>query len=177
MSAWVKVQERLARWKRWPGARWVSDGVFVVVAVVAISAWQTREHLSGEAPDFSLSTLDGGAVSRASVHGRPTVLAFWAPWCSVCKATSPNLSSARSMLGERANVVSVVADYESLADVQAFVSSHGVQYPVALGGDSLARAFHVQAYPTVYFLDADGHVKHSVVGYTTTLGLVLRALF
>jgi thioredoxin-related protein len=71
-------------------------------------------------------------------------------------------------------VVSVAASFENVDQVRAYVRDHGVDYPVLLGDDALVRAFRVEAFPTVYFLDAGGRVRRSATGYTTTLGLLAR---
>jgi hypothetical protein len=71
-------------------------------------------------------------------------------------------------------VVSIAASFEEVAQVRAYVRDHGVDYPVLLGDDALLRAFHVEVFPTAYFLDARGRVQGSVTGYTTTLGLLAR---
>jgi hypothetical protein len=49
-----------------------------------------------------------------------------------------------------------------------------VDYPVWLGDDQVAKAFHVEAFPTTYFLDGDGNIRHATSGYTSTLGFRLR---
>ena len=35
-------------------------------------------------PVFSSTTLDGQSVTQANFEGKPTIMWFWAPWCSVC---------------------------------------------------------------------------------------------
>jgi peroxiredoxin len=161
------------RQRRW--ARWGIDLAVLAALALGIGAWQTRSHLSrGQAPAAVLATLDGERVSLDSLRGKPVVLAFWAPWCSVCAAESQNLSWVRSMVGDRARVVSVAASFENPGQVRAYVRDHGVDYHVLLGDDALLRAFHVEVFPTTYFLGADGRVQRSVTGYTTTLGLLAR---
>jgi thioredoxin-related protein len=48
---------------------------------------------------------------------------------------------------------------------------------VLLGDEETVRAFRVEAFPTTYFLDAEGRITGSVAGYTTTPGLLARLLF
>ncbi len=127
-------------------------------------------------PAAVLETLDGGSVALDSLRGKPVLLAFWAPWCTVCAAESQNLSWVRRMVGDRAHVISVAVSFEDVAQVRAYVRDHGVDYPVLLGDDALLRAFRIEAFPTAYFLDAQGKIHRSASGYTTTLGLLARLM-
>lgn len=157
-------------------ARWSLDGLLLLVMLAAVGAWQARGLPSGKAPAFALPALAGGTVASAELAGSPTLLAFWAPWCGVCRAESQNLSWLQSLLGKRAKVISIASQYDQLSEVQAYVSEQGVDYPVLLGGRSVARSFEVHAYPTLFFLDANGEIKHAAVGYTTLLGMLWRLL-
>lgn len=169
--------DKLLSLRRLRAVRLAMDGVIVIAIFFAVSLWQTRSHLRGDAPAFSLSTIEGATVSTASLSGKPTLVVFWAPWCGVCKVESRNVSWLRSLVGERAHVISIASDYDDLADVRAYVAEQGVDYPVLLGGRKLARAFQVTAFPSAFFLDAEGRITSSVVGYTTTAGLLARLLF
>jgi thiol-disulfide isomerase/thioredoxin len=143
--------------------------------VFAITSYQSRHHLRGPVPEAPLRTLDGGATALTAWRGRTTVLEVWAPWCTVCKAQTDNLSRARGWLGARANVISVAAAYDDVADVRRAMRDHHIDVPVLLGDDGFTRRMGVRAFPTVFVLDAQGRVVSSTQGYTSTLGLVLRA--
>lgn len=170
-----KSRYRVARERRW--FRWTRDALFVLILLGAVGAWQTRGHLDGvEAPPLALRSLEGAPASSLAPPGKPVLLAFWAPWCSVCKMQSQNLSWVKRLVGDRAQVISVAAAYADVGEVRAYVREHGAEYPVLLGDDRVLRAYRVAAFPTIYFLDAQGRVRRSAVGYTTTLGMLWRLL-
>lgn len=161
-----------------PLVRWAFDLGLLALIFLGVGLWQTRAHVRGTpVPAFTLRTLSGDSVSSSSLAGKPTLLAFWAPWCTVCETESRNLGWARDLLGDRATVVSVATSWDAQAQVTAYTQRNGVNYPVLLDETGLADALHINSFPTVYFLDEQGRIKGSVVGYTTTFGLVLRTLW
>lgn len=168
-DSWDRARQRW--WVRW-GVDLAMAGLFFV----AVMAWQTR-HLPSAgtlAPDFQLRTLSGEQVRLSELRGKPVLLEFWAPWCTVCKAETSTLSAVRRFVGDKAHVITVAVDYQNEADVRRFVQEQGVDYPVVLGESSLTRSLHVDSFPTTFILSPDGHIEHATVGYTTRLGLLWR---
>jgi hypothetical protein len=169
----------LDRWlglcdRRW--FRWTRDLLVLALLLAGIGAWQTRGHVRGAPPAAALTTLDGRPFALSSLRGRPAMVVFWAPWCAVCGAQSGNVGLVQRLVGARAQVVSVAAAFGDVAEVRAYQAAHDVTYPVLLGDDAALRAFRVEAFPTAYFLDAEGRITGSAAGYTTTLGLLARLL-
>lgn len=174
MSVWTQMREKYRTHRVF---RWGVELSLVLTAVLLIGAFQTRNHPRGPAPSYTFSTLEQAPVTLASLAGKPTLLAVWAPWCGVCKVESGNVSRARAWLGERANVVSVATAFDDVSQVKQYMAAQGVDYPVLLAGDDFQRVMQVQAFPTVFVLDSQGRIVSSVQGYTTTLGLMWRALW
>jgi thiol-disulfide isomerase/thioredoxin len=162
-----------------PRRRWrrlALEIALVGVVIAAIGWWQTRRHARGAVPALTLQALGGGSMAlREQLVERPTLLAFFAPWCGVCKVTSPNVRWIRARFGDRVRVVSIAADYEHPGQVRAYAAAHGVAPPILLDptGEA-ARAFGVTAYPSFFFVDERGHITGSAIGYTTTLGMLAR---
>lgn len=174
LLAGVRARWQQARQRWW--VRWGVDLALAALLFMAVMAWQTR-HLPGAgtpAPDFQLRTLSGEQVRLSDLRGKPVVLAFWAPWCGVCKAESSTLSALRRMVGERAHVLTVAVAYEDEEDVRRFVREREADYPVLLGDDTLTRPFRVDRFPTTFVLSSEGRIEQAAVGYTTRLGLLWR---
>jgi thiol-disulfide isomerase/thioredoxin len=158
--------------------RWSRDALLLVALLFGVGLWQTRNHVRDvPLPTGNWSTLSGESLSLQSFQGKPTLLALFAPWCGVCGAEAPNIERVRRWVGDRARVVSVALSYDDVHDVRAYVQKNNVQGTVVLGDDALARALRVQAFPTVYFVDEEGKVKGSSVGYTPTFSLLFRLLW
>lgn len=72
---------------------------------------------------------------------KPTVVDFWAEWCSPCKALAPVLDEIQSEVGEKAQIVKVNIDHAS----------------------ELAAKYGIRGIPTLIFFK-DGEVKNTLVG-------------
>ena len=167
---WKLRQKRIFRWSI---DLLIFGGIFAFVMYL-----QSSKLVGGgeSAPAFDLQTLDGNQVAKADLLGKPTVLFFWAPWCSVCKADAHNIAAMKEGVGEDVNVVSIALSYEKVEDVKAFAKEHAVSAPVLLGTRKTADDYHVDSFPTVYILNDEGNVSFSMIGYTTELGLRARLL-
>ena len=152
----------------------------VVALVVALHAWRTRDLLPTDertaAPAFELPLLDGGTVRSADLAGRPTVLYFFAPWCTVCAASAHQLRWFSRLASDRAGVLLIALDWQSAREVEDYVARHGLGLPVALGDASMAATWRIRGYPTYYVLDSERRIAAVDVGVSTVPGLLLRTL-
>ena len=156
--------------------RLLIEGLIFSAILFAIMTWQSR-HLIDEgeaAPAFSLQTLSGDTVTLAAQRGKPVLLVFWAPWCSVCKLTTGQVSEVQAAYGDDVSVLSIALSYETPEELRDFVTDKGIDYPVLLGDKAIAEAYRVTSFPTFYIIDREGQIDHHTVGYTTELGLRAR---
>ena len=161
---------------RW-GRRLVEVLLFVVI-VGGIYAWRTRDLLpAGDrvaAPAFELTDLQGRPWSLDALAGKPVVLYFFAPWCAVCAASSPQLRWFDRWQRDEVQVVLVGLDWSSPAELAEYAARHELRMPVLAGGPQNAADYRIRGYPTYYVLDAEGRVAGRDFGYTTAPGLWLR---
>lgn len=112
---------------------------------------------------FSGSTVDGRPFSGGSLAGRPALLWFWAPWCTVCRGEAPDIDAMQRRFGDRVQFVGVPGLGEVSA-MRRFVADTGLGgFPHVVDADGkLWERFGVPAQPAFAFVGRDGTVEVSV---------------
>ena len=156
-----------------PRRRWrrVAVEAAVVVAVFfGLSAWNSRNAISGPAPAVEGVSLTGQPLSLAALGGEATLVHFWATWCGVCSAEKGTIE--RLAGGRR--IITVAEDSGTAAQLTAYMKREGLTFPVLIDDGRLARAYGVSAYPTTFVVGKSGLIRFAEVGYSTELGLRAR---
>ena len=167
-SAWQKLRKHR-------GYSLLIDVTLILVVFFAVHAWQTRNLPVDEAaPETVLALLDGSGAASAVQSGKAGIVYFFAPWCYYCKTSIDNLYGMVSS-GAVAWGTAVALDYGDTKEVEAFVNETGVSIPVLLGNAGTASDWSVRAFPTYYVINADGKISSRSVGYSTWLGMSVRA--
>ena len=112
----------------------------------------------GAAP--TATTLGGEEFDFATLEGTPTVLWFWAPWCTICRAEAPDVAAAAERLAGDVTVLGVPGRGER-PDMQQFVADTGVdglEHVVDEDG-TIWSTFGVVSQPAFAFIDAEGQVE------------------
>lgn len=120
--------------------------------------------VSGIAPDFTLKDAQGADLRLVDYRGKVVLLNFWASWCPPCKTEIPWFEDfKRSYANQGFEVIGVAMDENGWASVQPFMNTLKVNYPVALGNDSLARQYGANNLPITFLVDRRGRIaaKHT----------------
>ncbi|GAB2992432.1 TlpA family protein disulfide reductase [Psychrosphaera aestuarii] len=129
-----------------------------------------------KAPGYTLTSLKGTEFNSNIFNGKPTIVFFWAPWCSVCKVSMPNLQSFYEENGKDINVVSIALSYTSKQEVVDIIEKQSLTFTTLLGNDKTATDYKIKGFPTYYILDANGKVHAKSMGYSSELGIKARTL-
>lgn len=123
----------------------------------ADSVTPTPSETSGTPPQFTAERLGGGELTSASFAGTDTVLWFWAPWCTSCRAESDDVVAAARAMDGKVEVIGVAGRGEIPA-MEGFVSDTGtgaLTHVVDADG-SIWTSYGVFAQPAYAFIDDSG---------------------
>jgi len=113
---------------------------------------------------IDLKNLEGMTVNPLDIVGKgnPTVICFWATWCSPCKRELNNYMDYYVDWQEETGVEIIavsIDDSRSMSRVAPFVTSSGWEYDVLLDpGRDFARAMQVINVPHTFLVNGKGEV-------------------
>jgi thiol-disulfide isomerase/thioredoxin len=118
-----------------------------------------------EAPDWSLSTPDGTAITLKSLRGKVVVLDFWAVWCVPCKKAMPGIQKLHEKFKDKPVVVYGIDTWEKgNNDPAGYMKKSGFTYGLLLKGETIAPAYGIQGIPVFYVIGTDGKVVYAAAG-------------
>jgi peroxiredoxin len=125
------------------------------------------------APDFKLIDAAGRSVSLADLKGSVVLLNFWATWCAPCNVEIPWFEEfQRKSAPSGLVVLGVSMDEDGWKAVRPYIDRLGVNYPVMIGNDDVAREYGgLQALPTTVLIDKAGRIA------VTHTGLVAKRIY
>jgi len=140
--------------------------IFTIVATISLLVYcigcvvPVGSRVGDNAPDFTLSTLDGGQVSLSELKGKPVMLTFWTTGCYYCILQMPSLEAAHNEMGDEVEFITIDME-ESSYQVRQTIDYYGFILPVALDSDgSVSIAYNIIPTPTNIIID-----KHGVIHY------------
>jgi thiol-disulfide isomerase/thioredoxin len=168
MSA-PSTQPTSARWKGW-----LRDAVIILVIILAVRAWQHQDVVTGEPPALAGISLTGQPIALSDFAGQPLLIHFFAPWCPVCVFNHDNITH----ISKHYPVLMIVVQTEP-DELEQWLNDHPEDNPALMMNDPDGRwlaAFGAKALPTSVFINANGKISTTELGYISTIGLWFRFL-
>jgi cytochrome c biogenesis protein CcmG, thiol:disulfide interchange protein DsbE len=120
-----------------------------------------------QAPDFTLTTLDGSQeISLSELAGKVVYIDFWASWCGPCRKALPEVQALwNEYKGENFQMLGVNLDRKVEAGLK-YVQSKNVSFPSVYDeGGSVSTSYGVRSIPSMIIIGPDGKVAFSEVGF------------
>lgn len=128
-----------------------------------------------KAPDFSVQMLDGSRVILSRTEGKPTLLIFWATWCTPCREELAHLQEGIiDLYGDSIRVLPISRG-EKREVVEAFINQMGYTFNVGLDPDQkVYNKYATNFIPRCFVIEANGNVLYSGVGYDESVAQEVR---
>jgi thiol-disulfide isomerase/thioredoxin len=128
--------------------------------------------IEGQLPPLEGATgwLNSEPLASAALRGRPVLVQFWTFTCINWLRTLPYVRAwYERYLGDGLVVLGVhtpeFAVEGAVDNVRRAAAELGVDYPIAVDSDyAIWSAFDNQYWPALYFVDADGQIRHHRFG-------------
>jgi cytochrome c biogenesis protein CcmG/thiol:disulfide interchange protein DsbE len=140
-------------------------GAAILVGLLALPQFGKDALIGSEPRDFALPRLaapddvPGGPVRLSDFAGKAVLLEFWASWCGPCREQGPIVDRVAQSLSGRGLVALGIVSGDEPDDARRFLAAHPLGYPSVVDEQrEAARAFGVNALPTLVALDRSGRV-------------------
>lgn len=145
--------------------RWLSTAL--LVAPLALGAQESGIALGSDAPGAAVETLDGKPLDLAEyVKKGPTLLQFWATWCSNCKALEPRINAAMKKYEGKMKFVAVAVSVNQSVDrIKAYRDKYHMAHDIVYDRKGYASdAYEVAATSYIVVVDGKGKVVYTGLG-------------
>jgi cytochrome c biogenesis protein CcdA/thiol-disulfide isomerase/thioredoxin len=120
--------------------------------------------------DGATTWLNSTPLSASSLRGKVVLVDFWTYSCINCIRALPYLRAWANKYRHQGLVVIGVHSPEfafekKIDNVKGAIDRFGITYPVAVDNDfRIWRAFRNNYWPALYFVDAEGRIRHHQFG-------------
>jgi cytochrome c biogenesis protein CcmG/thiol:disulfide interchange protein DsbE len=122
-----------------------------------------------QAPDFTVTDINGKTISLSQYRGKVLFLNFWATWCPPCRAEIPDFVDVYEKYKSKGiEILGISLDTKEKSAIVDFAQKFKINYPVVLESkkltDKLLDDFQPgQFIPTTFVIDKLGRIRDKVV--------------
>lgn len=118
------------------------------------------------APDWTLYAADGKKMSLTQMKGKVILLDFYFIGCIPCMQAIKPLNNLYEKYRNQNVVIASITERDSKKSVLAFEKNYRIKYPGYVNAADVVKSYHVNAFPTFYFIDKEGKIAKVIDGYS-----------
>ena len=147
-----------------PGLKSPHRAVFILlVLLLSVLAATACSPVAGaarpEAPQFSLTSLEGARFNLSDFRGTVVVLDLMTTWCPVCKDEMQELAQLRQARPEVVIITISVDPTEDEAKLRAFQEQYTADWLFARDTDRVWEKYREYYLPTIVVIDPQGYIS------------------
>ncbi len=142
--------------------------LFVALVAGALALTARDEDPETAVPALTVTRMDGGGayeLAQLASAETPTLLWFWAPWCTVCNGEAPEIQRLATQTRGELSIVAI-GGRDQLDNAPAFVDRHGMTAPTLLFDESMQvwEHYRIPGQPGAILLDREGRERERWLG-------------
>lgn len=154
------------------GKKYTSISIILILLFLILSGCTEPKTSWGDAPDFTLKTLDGETIKLSDFQGKVILLDFFGVNCPYCHAQMPILKQISENYTDVVIISVDVYPYETEEYLQSYINYLYEQYDLSLdwyfGMDpdgSIAQTYVKNSgVPRLVIIDKNGNIKYERSG-------------
>ena len=137
-----------------------------------------RQASGAEAPDFTLTDINGNPLKLSSLRGKHVILDFWGSWCGWCIKGFPEMKKYYEKYKGKFEILGVDCG-DTVDKWKAAVEKHQLPWlHVYCPNDAtLTQDYAIQGYPTKIIIGPDGKIVKTIIGEDPAFYTLLDELF
>jgi len=142
-------------------------GVALIMTPALGRAQESGIAVGSDAPGAAVETLDGKPADIADfVKKGPTLLQFWATWCTNCKALEPRINAAITKYAGKVRFVAVAVSVNQTVDrIKAYRDKYHMAHDIVYDRKGYAAdAYEVAATSYIVVVDGKGKIVYTGLG-------------
>jgi peroxiredoxin len=136
---------------------------------------ELEEWQGVQAPDFTVTTLDGTQIHLSDLRGKRVVIDIFATWCPPCQKEIPHFIQLTKESNANDLVIVGISNEEKNI-LSQFIKEKGINYSIASSTDLPSPYKDVESIPTTFFVDRNGVIQTVFQGYHDYMALKSAAI-
>lgn len=144
----------------------------------AVEEAQKRVSVGSVAPDFELTSIQGGRLKLSDLKGKFIVIDFWGAWCYWCMKGVPQMKEYYAKYKDKVEFIGVdVRDKEDIWKSTVAKNEMNWVHVMNLTPTDVPVLYGVSGYPTKFILDPELHIVARIIGESPEFYKKLDELF
>lgn len=126
----------------------------------------TGTEVGKHAPDFTVYTIDGAAVTLSQLRGKIVMVNFWAIGCGACVAEMPDIEAVyKTWAGPKELRILAINAGDHPIYIRNFIEEQKMTLPIFIDSDKTAvRDYQISLIPRTFFIDSSGMIRRVELG-------------
>jgi peroxiredoxin len=150
--------------------------IIILFSSVIVLLFNTFDDSENDAPDFTLTDIDGNRFSLSDHRGKVVVLDIMATWCSPCNVEMGHLKDIfNNYTSDQVIIISIDIDTnETDEKIRAYKDEYGANWIFASDTDDVEEKYDAEYIPRIVIIDKEGKIAYAKTGIVTTEALIIE---